>query len=308
MSGIRGIKKRIRATVNIAQITKAIEAVSAVKMRKSQEIALRSQPYAAAALEILRRLTERIGSENVVLSPLLEKRPPSQGLGEPRPLQKTCLIAITSDKGLCGALNGNVLRKAMDLMKEIQGEIEIVAVGKKGADFLKRRGFSVIKEFTQAGDFATLEETRLLSDFIRGLYLQKKCDQVFTVSAAFISTFRQEAAAEKILPFSADDLEQKIAGIAARRGKKSPAKTGNLNYGFEPSPKEVFDRLLPYLLEIQIYRLVMEANASEHSSRMMAMKNASENAGDLIKSLTLSYNKERQAQITKELAEISAAL
>jgi len=298
----RTIKKRIRSTRNIKQITKAIEAVSAVKMRKSEEAALRGRPYALAALEVLRNISSNLENGFEKISLLLsspEGKPP-------------CLLVISSDKGLAGSFNINVLRKAMDFLKE-NPAAEIIAVGKKGSEFLKRRGVNVIASFSEAGDFVELSETTPIANLIRENFEKDRWSSVTLLYTHFISALNQEVISRPILPFNFESLDYIVKSITPLRGKYAnmPVAIGSSPilpsaYVFEPSPQQALSKLLPTLLEVEVYHAVLEANASEHSSRMLAMKNASENAGELIDSLTLEYNKARQAQITKELTEITA--
>ncbi|MFH0712531.1 MAG: ATP synthase F1 subunit gamma [Candidatus Jorgensenbacteria bacterium] len=301
----RAVKKRIRSTENISQITKAMEAVSAVKMRKSEEFALRSRPYALAALEILKNLSGKI-SESDFHSPLLEEKD----------AKKICLLVVASDKGLCGSFNSNVLRKAVEFAKSETGkdrEVEIIAVGKKSANFFRKRGFRILREITGAGDFGAKDETKFLAELLSDSYESGEYGEIYAVYTKFLSVMKQETIVEKILPFTAESLKKRIEEAVPVRGKYSgtPGVLGGSgegvhDYVFEPSREAVLNELLPMLLETQVYYVILEANASEHSARMMAMKNASENAKDLIATLTLSYNKARQSQITKELLEITA--
>lgn len=305
MSSSRIIKKRIRSTKNISQITKAMEAVSAVKMRKSQEVALRSRPYALAALEVLKNVSGKI-NQDTFFSPLLEQRE----------VKKAYVAVITSDKGLCGAFNGNVLRKAVAFIDEQsrQGKaVEIIAIGKKSVDFFKNREHDVLREVVSVGDLGAIDETAFLARFFREAYERKECDEMYAIYTNFLSVIKQEVVTEKILPFAVESISKRIDEIVPVRGMYAgtpkvfgESKTNFSEYAFEPSPSGVLDALLPMLLEIQVYHIVLEANASEHSARMVAMKNASENAGELIEALTLSFNKIRQTQITGELAEITA--
>ena len=302
MASSRQVKKRIRSTKNIAQITKAMEAVSAVKMRKSQEIALRSRSYSLAAYEILKNLVGGFDLESMKSNPLLKRHKS----------KRTCLVIVTSDKGLCGAFSGNVLRTANNFIKSRDaGTVDVIAIGKKGADFSVKKGIKLVEKITGTGDYGAIDETRFLSDLLAKLYSTGEYGEIYAVYTNFISVMKQEVVVEKILPFSREGVEKRIEEIIPMRGKyagtpevlgeSGPARTG---YIFEPSPKEALSNLLPLLLEIQVYHIVLEANASEHSARMVAMKNASENASELIDSLELLYNKARQAQITKELTEI----
>jgi F-type H+-transporting ATPase subunit gamma len=304
MPSTKSIKNRIKSTKNIKQITKAMEAVSAVKMRKSEQVALRARPYALASLEVLKNVSASINSQKnseiSSLSPLLST------LNADKP---KCLVVVTSDKGLAGSFNTNVLRKALNFIKN-NPDTEIIAVGKRGRDFLKRRGGKMIADFTGAGDFVELEETSPIAKLVREGFESGKWSTVTLLYTNFVSALKQEVVARNILPFSFDSLNSIIEGILPTRGKYAnmPNVLGTSetsDYVFEPNPSEVLGKLLPTLLDIEIHHAVLEGNASEHSSRMVAMRNASENAGELIDGLTLQYNKARQAQITKELTEIT---
>jgi F-type H+-transporting ATPase subunit gamma len=302
MATSRAIKNQIKSTKNIKQITKAMEAVSAVKMRKSEVVALKARPYALSALEIFKGLSARLDNNISNLSPLLEQNK-SKKIG---------LVVITSDKGLAGSFNTNVLRKALEILKDKKDEFELITVGKKGKDFLGRRGFSIAKDFLGAGDFVELEETRPISIFIKEGFLNKRWSKVILLYTNFMSALKQETITREMLPFSFESISKIVDGITPDRGRYAnmPSFIGQkekgLTYKFEPDPVTVLNELLPALLEIEVHHAILEANASEHSSRMVAMKNASENAGELIGELTLVYNKARQAQITKELTEITA--
>jgi F-type H+-transporting ATPase subunit gamma len=279
-----------------------MEAVSAVKMRKSELVALKARPYALSALEIFKGLSARLDNNISNLSPLLEQNK-SKKIG---------LVVITSDKGLAGSFNTNVLRKALEILKDKKDEFELITVGKKGKDFLGRRGFSIAKDFLGAGDFVELEETRPISIFIKEGFLNKRWSKVILLYTNFMSALKQETITREMLPFSFESISKIVDGITPDRGRYAnmPSFIGQkekgLTYKFEPDPVTVLNELLPALLEIEVHHAILEANASEHSSRMVAMKNASENARELIGELTLVYNKARQAQITKELTEITA--
>ncbi len=309
MASPRALKNRIKSTKNIAQITKAMETVSAAKMRKSQMVALRSRPFAQGALRILRNVKARLSEEFNTLSPLLFERP----------VQKTCLVVVTSDKGLAGAFNSSVIRRAEKFLAEKGKEnISIIAVGKKAKDFFGKRA-TVSASFTGFGDYIEMEETSPLAKKITNIYTKKEADEIFILYTNFLSALKQEVVLRKILPFSEENIEEIIGGIAPEKGKfaeekeknkkaESIKKEKNKNASphiFEPSPAEVMEKILPSLIEIQIYHSILEANASEHSSRMMAMRNARDNAGEFIDELTLKYNTARQAGITKELIEIT---
>ena len=299
MAVSRLIKNRIRATKNIKQITRAMEAVSAVKMRKSQAAALQARPYALAALEVLKNIRSAAGHDVAQLHPLMIER--TTGL--------TCFVVITSDKGLAGSFNSNVIRQAAKLIREAKEAVEIIAVGKKGRDFFKRRGFNVV-EFTGFGDFADVSETKPVAEKILALYPKYK--EVILIYTNFISALRQEVSVHSILPFKKESLIEIVEGIIPLRGKYSGMPQAlqidipKAEYIFEPDPQKLLNTLLPKLLEIEVHHAILEGNASEHSARMVSMRSASQNAGELMDKLTISYNKARQAQITKELTEITA--
>jgi F-type H+-transporting ATPase subunit gamma len=303
MASSRTIKKRIRSTKSIEQMTKAMEAVSAVKMRKSEMLALRARPYALAALEVLKNVRKGLQEEHLNLSPLLDERP----------VKKSCLVVFTSDKGLAGSFNTSVIRKTQEILKDNSKEYSLIVVGKKGKNFFARRNLEIAAEFFGNGDFGAAEDIKPLSLFITNFFTDKKCDEIILIYTNFLSALKQEIIVRKLLPFTEESLEAIVGGIVPERGKYAnmPQALGtgigkNAEYLFEASPSEVLSKLLPDLIEVEIYHSTLEANASEHSSRMVAMRSASDNAGDLRKELTLLYNKARQAQITKELAEISA--
>lgn len=287
-------------------MTKAMEAVSAVKMRRSEMLALRARPYAIAALEVLKNVRRGLPEEATFLSPLLEERP----------AKKTLVVVFTSDKGLAGSFNGVVLRKAQNLMAKIRSEgreSSVVAVGKKAKSFFARRKTDIAAEFFGSGDFGAIGEIEPLASFVVNFFSDKRADEVMLVYTNFISALRQEVTVRKLLPFTVESLEAIVAGIVPERGKYAnmPEAIGaggaaTPEYSFEASPAEVLAKLLPALVRVELYHATLEANASEHSSRMVAMRSASENASELRKDLIVLFNKARQAQITKELAEITA--
>lgn len=301
MAGTRAIKNRIKSTKNIQQITKAMQAVSAVKMRKSEQAALSGRPYAYAALSILRNVEKSLKEDARSVSPYLDNRE----------IKRTLLVSITSDKGLAGAFNTNVIRKSLLLIKNSTVPVDVIAVGKKGRDFLNRRGASVVKDFTGFGDVASIEKTHEVSKLVSKLYLDKTYDQVLIVYTNFVSALKQEVIVRTLLPFSEESLIGMVHNIIPQTGKFSNMKrftdsVNEIDFKFEPSAKNVLSSLLSQLLQIQVYHSILEANASEHSSRMVAMKNASQNAKEMIGALTITYNKVRQANITKELIEITS--
>lgn len=299
MPSTRETKLKIKSVNNTRQITKAMEMVSASKMRKSQLVALNSRPYCQIALEMLGNLTAHT---EISLHPLLMKPAAS----------KICLIVIASDKGLCGGLNANVFKKSL---KFLEGrDADIIAVGKKSRDFFNRRKFSIVDFFAGVGDSVELEETAPIVNNLIQRFQTAEYNSIFAVYANFLSTLKQEIVLRQVLPVSIEGIKEIVAGIAPERGKYSETareKEKNIfkytyEYIYEPSPQSVLNSLLPELLHIQVYHMILEANASEHSARMVAMKNAAESAQKIIEELTFSFNKARQSAITKEISEITA--
>ena len=308
----RAIKNRIKATKNIQQITKAMQAVSAVKMRKSEHAAISSRPYALSALEILKNIRRALNEEEASENELINKRP----------VDKICLAVITSDKGLAGAFNTNVIRKAQGFISQSHVPVEVVTIGKRGRDAMKRRGANVIKDFIDMGDSASIDETLHIANFLHQQFKEKRCDEVVIIYTNFISALKQNVVTRKVMPVTIEALEDITKHIIPEHGmyaglpqsvdralqddEKSGRSPASATFKFEPSVKAVLEKLIPLLVNIEINQCILEANASEHSSRMVAMKSASENASDLIGNLRIIYNKARQAQITKELTEITA--
>jgi F-type H+-transporting ATPase subunit gamma len=274
-------------------------------MRKSELSALSARPYAISALEILRNLVGKNADLDTEIHSFMKKRE----------IKNTLLIVVTSDKGLAGSFNSNVLRKAEIYRVGNPNSVSIVTVGKKGKNFYTRKVVSIVAEFYDAGDFTTVDETLPIAKFASEFYESGKCDEVVIIYTNFISALKQDVNVRKLLPFTKDSLEDIVEGIVPISGKYSKIPksfTGirdsakNSEYIYEPGKSAVLDTLLPTLFNIEIHHSILEANASEHSARMVAMKSASDNARDLQAELLIRYNKARQAQITKELIEITA--
>ncbi len=305
MESLNDIKKRIKSVQSTRQVTKAMEVVSATKMRKSQESALKARGYAFSAFELLANLDKY---ESKMKKPELFVRPMDA--------KKTLLIVVASDKGLAGSLNSNVLKKALAWhQKENQGghTVDLVVAGKKARDFFKFRNIAIKKHFFGHGDFADFDEVQDLSEFVKLEFLSRQYSRVVMIYTNFRSTLKQEAVEREILPLKENGLKEMIEGLTPDRGRYSEAHSSqlkvksSLDYLFEPSPEKVFKELTYRLFQMMIYHIILESNASEHSARMVAMKTASENAEELADDLTLLYNKGRQAKITQELVEITSA-
>lgn len=296
MPSTRDIKRRIRSIKNTEQITRAMEMVAAAKMRRAQEAALKTRAYAKKALEILEDVSVKAARR---MHPLLRRE---------EKIKKILILLITSDRGLCGGLNANVIKMALDYIeKERKGrEIDFVCLGKKGRDYMQRLGQNIVAEFINIKDKFTLLDVTPMAQIPLDDFSAKKYDKVILIYPDFISTLKQVPKVKQLLPFQREEMIR-----LSELGKNVPEKIEEkkrkeYEYLFEPSPEKVLATLLPRLCEMQIYQALCEAKASEHSARMIAMKNASENAEEIIQDLTMSYNQARQAAITKELTEISA--
>jgi len=287
MPSTRDIRRRIKSVKNTAQITKAMQMVAASKMRRAQTAALAGRPYAALMNEVLGNVTFHAGD---FTHPLMEKRPGN----------RRAIIVISTDKGLCGALNSNLLREAAKFDRETT--IYITA-GRKAAQFMARTRRKLAAEFTYK-DAPLFGEARAISRFARDLFLQGEVDTVEVLFTKFISTLTQKPELRPLLPVG--EIKAVSAGFAAPTPEPALQHDAT-EYLFEPSVEAVLTELLPHSLNFQIYQFLLEAKASEQSARMVAMKNATDNANQLIKDLTLEYNKMRQASITTELLEITSA-
>ncbi len=287
MPSTRDIRRRIKSVKNTAQITKAMQMVASSKMRKAQMAALAGRPYATLMNEVLAAVTEGAGDFS---HPLMEKRP----------VTKRAVILITTDKGLCGALNSNLLREAGRFDKNTT---VYVCAGRKGAQFIARTKRNLAAEFSYK-DSPQFAEARAISRFAQELFLKGEVDQVDVLFTNFINTLTQKPETKTLLPIG--QIEAVEASIDGKGGGAQLRKS-ELEYLFEPGANDVLGNLLPHYLNFQVYQFLLEAKASEHSARMVAMKNATDNAKQLIKDLTLEYNKLRQANITKELLEITTA-
>ena len=232
-------------------------------------------------------------------------------LSEKRDEKNICLVVITADKGLAGSLNTAVLKNAVRVIQERhykKNQIHIISVGKKAKDFFKKKGYNVVKSYENVDDNIDTEDMREITDKILSSYKKKDFDKVYIVYTNFVSTFEQEAVARRILPLSVPALFETVKSIKPKHGKYSEEDVNedrNINeYTVEPNPDEVLNELLPFLINIEIYHSLVESKASEHSARMVAMKNASDKAEEMSDELNLKFNKARQTLITREVSEI----
>jgi F-type H+-transporting ATPase subunit gamma len=289
MASLRDIRRRIRSVKNTAKITKAMEMVAASRMRRAQQRVIASRPYSEAMRSLISELAS-VGGGADTLHPLLVQRP----------IDTVGVVMITSDRGLAGALNTNVIRRASQLVLEAgeqtkpdsteRRDVQLITVGRKGQDFMARRGHRLLGTFTHLGDAPGYMDTVGIARVVMDSYLEGVMDECWIVYPEFVSTLTQRPVAVKLLPITA-----------------SERITRPVDYIFEPNPREILEQLLPRYVEVSVYQAILEAIASEHSARMIAMRNATDNADELVQGLTLTYNKARQAAITSEVTEIASA-
>ncbi len=278
MANIRLIRRRIRGIRNIAKITRAMEMIATSKMRRAQERGLAGRPYAQKIEQVLADLAALSQAGGEAMNPLLQRRP----------VKNIAIVHITPDRGLTGGLNANVNRKTAGFILEQHVPVTIITVGRKGVEFMRRYGRDIRAEFTQLGDQPNLADILPIARIIIDDYSSGLVDLVYLAYARFIYTMVQKPVLQQILP---------VEPAAIPAGQ-------NVEYIYEPSPAAVLSQLLPRFVEIELYHAILESIASEQSARMVAMRNATENADELIQDLTLMYNKARQESITKELLDI----
>ena len=281
MIPIRLIRRRIRSIKSTAKITKAMEMIAASKMRQAQLRVLAARPYAEKMRGVLADLSTQ-PKTNDEIHPLLQHRE----------VKRVSVIHITSDRGLCGGLNANVNRKTASFILEQKIPVAITAVGRKGRDYMARYGREIRAEFTQIGDQPTLLDTTPISRVVIDDYTKGVIDEVYLSYTQFVSTVNQRPVLWKLLPIEPAGIE----------------RTENVEYIYEPAPAIVLEKLLPRYLEMQVYHSILESIASEQSARMVAMRNATDNANEMIDELTLVYNKARQELITNELLDIAGGI
>ena len=283
MPSTREIRRRIRSVRNLAQITRAMEMVSASKMRRAQRNVLATRPYADRLRDVMSSLMAGMGGSHK--GTLLEVR---------AEVKNVALILITPDRGLAGSLVANILRRTARFVIDEKAKgrnVKVLAIGKKGRDFLNRSGQDLLAEVTKLGDNPKLADILGVSTNVIQGFLKAEFDEAYIVYSQFVNTLVQRPAVRRILPVETDE--------------SAPASASS-NYNYEPDEELVLKDLLPRFAEVQIYQALLEAIASEHSARMVAMRNATDNAKDLRRELSLTYNKTRQANITKEVSEIAS--
>ena len=290
MPSLQSLRRKIASVKNTQKITKAMKMVAAAKLKRAQDRILSSRPYAHQLRDVVRHLAERASP---ISHPLLRKR---EG-------HKTELLVITSDRGLCGAFNANILRQATEFLKEHaeQGEqVSVSPAGRKGCDFFRRRSWTIRQEWPGIFDRLSFEHALDMGQDIIQHYNDGTFDQLYVVYNEFKSVMQQRVVVEKLLPI--ESLDEETGGARPERSEGTAKAVGA--YLFEPDEDELLQTLLPKHFQVQAFRVLLESAAAEQAARMTAMDGATRNAGELIQKVTLFYNKTRQAAITKELMDI----
>ncbi|WP_031514169.1 ATP synthase F1 subunit gamma [Desulfofalx alkaliphila] len=282
MASAQDIRRRIRSVKSTQQITKAMKMVAAAKLRRAQEAATAARPFATKLTSVLGRVSAAAGGS--VSHPLLEVREP----------KKIAYILITADKGLCGGFNANVIRRCARDIGD-QDNVSLVAVGRKGRDYFRRRNIEISAEFVQLGENISFNQAKEVAQFVIEKYSAGEFDQVFLVYSEFVNVLTQRPTTVKLLPI--ETPEEKKDG-------EGEQKKEMVSYLYEPDAESVLGDLLPKYVEVSVFRAMLEAKAGEQGARMTAMDSATSNAKEMIDKLTLSLNRARQAAITKEISEI----
>jgi F-type H+-transporting ATPase subunit gamma len=294
MATLLDFRRRIRSVKNTQQITRAMKFVAAARLRRAQEAALAARPYAMELARVLRSTMARIESPE---HPLLAKRPENNIL----------VIVLTGERGLAGAFNSNVLRKAQEFFRSHQGKkITTIPVGKKGRDSLRRAGFTFAAEYVNVLARVDFRTAREIANLVAELYIKEEIDSVYIIFSEFKSVMVPALAVEKLLPVEAIRDDDADNATQRQRENKKPGESSEtpIDYIYEQPEEQILAKLLPRYVETQILRAMLESSAAEHAARMTAMEAATNNANDVIEALTLHMNKVRQAAITKEIIEI----
>lgn len=277
MATLRGIKRRISSVKSTQQITRAMKMVSAAKLRKAQEQIIAARPYAYKIDEMIKHLVAKI---EVITDPLLEVRP----------TQRVLIVAVTADRGLCGAFNSNIIKRVQHQLEAHKDkEISLVCVGRKGFDFFRKQSIAIEQKYIQFFNNLEYVHAQEITEFLVSYYQEKRTDLIEVVYNEFKNAVQQNIIVENFMPLKTEQFQD--------------IKT-SVDYLYEPDKLSLLNALLPKHLNMQTWRILLESNASEQGARMTAMENATDNAGEMIRDLTLHYNKARQAAITKEISEI----
>jgi len=293
MAKTKEISRRIKSVTSTKKITKAMEMVAAAKMRKAIDAVLKTRTYAKLSWETVLHLAKLAESRSDSLHTLLTPR---------SKIEKVAIILITSNRGMCGGYNSAIIAKARELIKNNNTPTDFIIVGKKGA-IVHNYKYEIAAEFEKSDVITDAKEIYPVVKLALSDYQNKKYDKIFVAYTDFVNPAKQIPRLKQLLPIELEKTDENLGQV---EGQEQDNHNIIFDYTFEPNPAEVLDRIIPRLLEVQLYQAFLEANASEHSARMTAMHQATEAANDMVAELTLFYNKARQAGITAEIAEISA--
>lgn len=288
MASLKEVRNRINSVKSTQQITKAMKMVAAAKLRKAQDKSIQMRPYSKRLSQILANVLATSEGSNL------------GAFAQQRPVNNVLIIVVTSDRGLCGGFNTNILKSTMSLIAEKyadqqrKGNLSVLTIGKKGRDFFKRRNYNVIEDYAEIFGKLNFDNAKTAAEFAMDAFVNHVFDEVTIIYNEFKNVATQLIRQERMLPIS---LAKEIETLKGANATKS-------DYVYEPSKEEIISELIPKTLKVQLYRSLLESNASEQGARMTAMDKATDNAGELLKELKLTYNRTRQAAITKEILEI----
>jgi F-type H+-transporting ATPase subunit gamma len=287
MPTLLDFRRRIRSVKNTQQITRAMKFIAAARLRRAQETAVSLRPYAGGIREILRSAMSRI--ENPEQFPMLAHRPE----------EKVLVLVTSGERGLCGAFNANVLRRAFEFLREESDKsLEVITIAKKGRDAFRKRSWKIVGEYVDVTSRADLGKAKIIAAEVMKIYESGGADSVYLIYNEFKNVMMQTLRVEKLLPLERSELSEHEKG-------QPPASSGDaVDYIYEQPAEEIFNKLVPRYVEMQIFRMLAESSAAEHAARMTAMESATSNASDVIDALTLHMNKVRQAAITREIIEV----
>lgn len=288
MPNLRETRLRIRSVKNIAQVTRALQAVSASKVRKAMQAMMNTRPYATKAWQVLTHIAIQPGREN--LHPLLIKRDE---------IKNILVVLITGDRGLAGAYNANIVRFTLQRFLQPEAPVHYITVGRKGRDLLVRRRQRIVGEFSNLPAAPTFNDVSAIGQLAVEEFLSGRADEVFLVYTDFINMAKQVPTIKKLLPLEFDVSESRVAEF------EKPERGLAAVYIYEPDQADILDQIVPRFTALQVYQAILESLASEHAARMVAMKNATDSATELVSALTLDYNKARQQSITNEMLDIA---
>lgn len=291
----RVIKRRIKSVANTRKITKAMELVAASKMRKSVNLTQASRAYSRVLQQMVAHIRQTVPERSHRL------------LSASAKASASLVIVAASDRGLCGGFNAQLLKKAIEFLSSREGEkIEVVTVGRRAELAVKRAGYPIVASFEAISNAPSFERSAPVGEFAFQAFIEKRVDRVFMVYTDFKSALAQIPTAMQLLPIIPEADLKEDGGAVEGEDQANEMPIDAPDILFEPSPQDVLVSILPRLLETQVYQSLLESSASEHSSRMMAMRSATDNATDMLQDLTFTFNQARQASITREISEISA--